>query len=234
MRFKVVLALCATVMVVSATAQAGWWHRHHRCPHCSGYGGGTVGVASSGGEFSSASGEAYVVRTVPERVRYYAVSDGLIGNSLDFRSTRSAEEAAKEAAHEEIGRIEAEKVRVREAAREAMAERFGSSRGPDAETSREADITTIVQGISMVFELLERLRGGRGLPGGGGDTADCEQRLADLQRQLRNLERNPSRRAGEDGISNGRTIRRSFNPGRENSRAPTETGTRITPLRTSR
>ncbi len=75
MRFKVVLALCATIIVLTASAQAGWWHRHHRCPHCSGYGGGTVGVASTGGEFSSASGEAYVVRTVPERVRYYAVSE---------------------------------------------------------------------------------------------------------------------------------------------------------------
>ncbi len=217
MRYKVVLALCSTIIVLSATAQAGWWHRHHRCPHCSGYGGGTVGVASTGGEFSSAAGESYVVRTVPERARYYAVSERLLADPLEFRSSRSTEEAAKEAVREEIGRIEAEKVRVREAAREAIAEQFGSTRGPGAEAVRETDVTTIVQGISLVFELLERLRGGRGgggPPGGGGDADDCEQRLADLQRQLRNLERNPSRRSGEDrassgsGSGSGRTIRR--------------------------
>jgi hypothetical protein len=206
MRSKVVLTLCSTMIALGATAQAGWWHHHRHCHHCGGYGYGAapVSTVTSGGGFASASGEAYVVRTVPERVRYYAVSERLLADPLEFRSARSTEEIAKEAARAEFDRIEAERARFRESAR--------------AESSQEADITTIVQGISLVFELLDRIRvGRRGEPLDGGST-DCEAEVAELRRQVRELQRGraPTENSTNGGASSRRS-RPSFNPGRENS-----------------
>jgi hypothetical protein len=194
------------MIALGATAQAGWWHHQRHCQHCGGYGYGAApaSTVASGVGFASATGEAYVVRTVPERVRYYAVSERLLADPIEFRSARSTEEIAKEAARAEFDRIEAERSRFRESAK--------------AESSREADITTIVQGISLVFELLDRIRvGRRGEPLDGGPT-DCEAEVAELRRQIRELQRGRApTESSTNGGASGRRGRPSFNPGRENS-----------------